>query len=59
MHSCIKGKYVKNIKKDTKPGASVLEIIHRDISGPFSMKAIDNFDSFITFTDFSRYGYAN
>lgn len=50
---------MKNIKKDTKPGARVLEIIHRDICGPFSMKAIDNFDSFITFTDFSRYGYAN
>jgi hypothetical protein len=35
-----------------------LEIIHTDICGPFSMKSMDGYDSFITFTyDYSRYGY--
>jgi transposase InsO family protein len=34
------------------------EIIHTDICGPFSVKYVDGFDSFITFTDdFSCYGY--
>jgi hypothetical protein len=29
-----------------------------DICGPFPVKSVDGFDSFITFTDdFSRYGY--
>jgi hypothetical protein len=37
---------------------SVLEIIHIDICGPFNVRTIDGFDSFITFTDdYSRYGY--
>jgi hypothetical protein len=36
----------------------VLEIIHTNICGPFPVKFVDNFDSFIIFTDdFSRYGY--
>jgi hypothetical protein len=36
----------------------VLEIIHTDICGPFSIKYVDGFDLFITFTDdFSCYGY--
>ncbi|RLM64518.1 hypothetical protein C2845_PM16G23290 [Panicum miliaceum] len=35
-----------------------LELIHTDICGPFSVKSIDGYDSFITFTDdYSRYGY--
>jgi hypothetical protein len=56
---CIKGKFVKKIKKDaSKQSASVLEIIHTDICGPFNVRTIDGFDSFITFTDdYSRYGY--
>jgi hypothetical protein len=37
---------------------SVLEIIHTDICGPFNVRIVDGFDSFITFTnDYSRYGY--
>jgi hypothetical protein len=37
---------------------SVLEIIHIDICGPFNVRTVDGFDSFITFTDdYSRYGY--
>jgi hypothetical protein len=37
---------------------SVLEIIHIDICGPFNVRIVDGFDSFITFTDdYSRYGY--
>jgi hypothetical protein len=56
---CIKGKYAKQVKKgEAKRSAGVLEIIHTDICGPFPIKFVDGFDSFITFTDdFSRYGY--
>jgi hypothetical protein len=36
----------------------VLEIIHTDICGPFPIRIVDRFNSFITFTDdYSRYGY--
>ena len=55
---CIKGKYVKQIKKGAKRSAGVLEIVHTDICGPFPIKSVDGYDSFITFTDdYSRYGY--
>jgi hypothetical protein len=56
---CIKGKYAEQVKKgEAKRSAGVLEIIHTDICGPFPVKSVDSFDSFITFTDdFSRYGY--
>jgi hypothetical protein len=55
---CIKGKYVKQIKKWAKRSARILEIIHIDICGLFPIKSMDGFESFITFTDeFSRYGY--
>ena len=55
---CIKGKYVKKIKKDAKRSAGILEIVHTDICGPFPMKSVDGYDSFITFTDdYSRLGY--
>jgi hypothetical protein len=57
--NCIKGKYAKQVKKgEAKRSAKVLEIIHTDICGPFPIKSVDGFDSFITFIDdFSRYGY--
>ena len=56
--NCIKGKYVKNIKKGAKPSAEILEIIHTDICGPSHVTTVDGYDSFITFTDdYSRYGY--
>jgi hypothetical protein len=48
---CIKGKYVKKIKKDAKRSAGILKIIHTDIYGPFPVKSVDGYDSFITFTD--------
>jgi hypothetical protein len=56
---CIKGKFVKKIKKDAaKRSVSVIEIIHTDICGPFNARTADDFDSFITFTDdYSCYGY--
>jgi hypothetical protein len=56
---CIKGKYAKQVKKgEAKRSAGVLEIMHTDICGPFPIKFVGGFDSFITFTDnFSRYGY--
>lgn len=40
-------KQIKNIKRCTK----ALEKIHTDICGPFPMKTLDGFDSFITFAD--------
>jgi hypothetical protein len=55
---CIKGKYTKKIKKDVKRSTGILQIIHIDICGPFSVKSMDGYDSFITFTDdYFRYGY--
>jgi hypothetical protein len=55
---CIKGKYVKQIKKNVKRSVGILEIIHMDIYGPFPIAYVDGYDSFITFTDYySRYGY--
>jgi hypothetical protein len=56
---CIKGKYVKHVKKgESKRSAGISEIIHMDICGSFSVKFVDGFDSFITFTDdFLCYGY--
>ena len=36
----------------------VLEIVHTDIYGPFPIKSVDGYESFIMFTDdYSRYGY--
>jgi hypothetical protein len=56
---CIKGKYAKQVKKgEAKWNAGILEIIHMDGCGPFPVKFMNGFDSFITFTnDFSRYSY--
>ena len=54
----IKRKYVKKIKKDAKRSAGILEIIHTDIYGPFPVKSVDGYDSFITFTnDYSCFSY--
>ena len=47
--ACIKGKFAKTIKKNAKRSSGVLELIHTDICGPFSVKTVDGFDSFITF----------
>ncbi len=55
---CMKGKYVKKIKKTATRSTGVLETIHTDICGPFLVKSVDGYDMFITFTDdYSRYGY--
>ena len=55
---CIKGKYVKKIKKDVKRSIGILEIVHTDICGYFSVKSVDGYDSSITFTyDYSHFGY--
>jgi hypothetical protein len=52
-------KYAKQVKKsEAKRSAGILEIVHMDICGPFPVKYVDGFDSFITFTDdFLLYGY--
>jgi hypothetical protein len=55
---CIKGKFAKQIKKGPVRSTGLLELIHTDICGPFPIESVDDFDSFITFTDdYSRYGY--
>lgn len=55
---CIKGKYVNQIKKGANRSTGTLKIIHTDICGPFPVKNVDGYDSFITFTDdYSRFGY--
>jgi hypothetical protein len=55
---CIKGKYVKQIKKGVHQSTTTLEIIHTDICGSFFVKSVDGYDSFITFIDdYSQYGY--
>ena len=55
---CIKGKYVKHQKKGAIRSTGRLELIRTDICGPFPVKSVDGFDSFITFTDdYSRYGH--
>jgi hypothetical protein len=55
---CIKGKYIKQIKKNTKRSAGTLEIIHTNIYDPFHIASMDGYDSFMTFTyDYSYYGY--
>jgi hypothetical protein len=52
------GKYIKQIKKNVKRSAGILEKIHTDICGSFSIASVDGYDSFITFTDdYSHYGY--
>jgi hypothetical protein len=56
---CIKGKYVKQVKKsEAKRSVGILEIVHTDICGPLPIKSVDGFDSFKTFiNDYSHYGY--
>jgi hypothetical protein len=55
---CIQDKYIKQIKKNAKRSAWILEIIHTDICGPFPIAYVDGYDSFIIFMDdYSRYGY--
>ena len=55
---CIKGKYVKQIKKGAIRSSGLLELIHTDICGPFSVTSVDGLSYFIIFTDdYSRYGY--
>jgi hypothetical protein len=55
---CIKGKFVKQIKKGAVRSTGILELIHMNICDPFPIESVDGFDSFKTFTDdYSRYGY--
>jgi hypothetical protein len=49
---CIKEKYAKHVKKgEAKRSARILEIIHIDICSSFPIKSMNDFDSFIIFTD--------
>jgi hypothetical protein len=42
---CIKGKFAKQVKKNAKHNTRVLEIIHTDICGPFSVRTVYGFNS--------------
>ncbi|KAL6328217.1 hypothetical protein AAG906_034360 [Vitis piasezkii] len=54
---CVKGKLIKTKKKGASRSQNLLEIVHTDISGPYSTTLCGN-KYFITFIDdFSRYGY--
>ena len=56
--NCIEGKNIKQIKKGAKRSDGVLEIVHTDIRGPFPVRSVDGYDSFIMFIDdYSCYGY--
>ncbi|KAD7117391.1 hypothetical protein E3N88_04659 [Mikania micrantha] len=54
---CLKGK-MKTTKKDVTRSSNLLEIIHTDISGPYTISRITRHTSFITFIDdYFRYMY--
>ena len=49
---------MKQIKKGAIRSSELLELIHTDICGPFSVTSVDGFSYFITFTyDYFHYGY--
>ncbi|KAD5802269.1 hypothetical protein E3N88_13629 [Mikania micrantha] len=55
---CLKGKMKTATKKGTTRSSNLLEIIHTDISGPYTIAGITGHTSFITFIDdYSRYMY--
>lgn len=55
---CIKGKYTKVKKKGASMATELLECIHSDIWGPYSIPTINGHKYFISFIDdFSRYSY--
>ena len=53
---CIKGKQTKHTKKDTTRSTQLLENIHT-ICGPFDVPYFGGEKYFITFIDFSHYGF--
>jgi hypothetical protein len=55
---CVKGKITRGRKKRATRNKGLLEIIHTDICGPFTLAILGEYKYFITFTDnFSRCGY--
>ena len=56
---CIKGKLTANVRKSKADRCKdVLEMIHTDICGPFTLPSIGGYRYFITFIDdFSHYCY--
>ncbi|KAD3337505.1 hypothetical protein E3N88_33025 [Mikania micrantha] len=55
---CLKGKMTTKTKKGATRSSNLLEIIHTDISGPYTIAGITEHTSFITFIDdYSRYMY--
>ena len=55
---CLKGKMTSVNKKGATRSSNLLELIHTDISGPYSITGITGHNSFITYIDdYSRYMY--
>ena len=56
---CVKEKLTSEVRKDRIAMCrDVLELIHTDICGPFTLTTLGGYRYFITFTDdFSRYGH--
>ena len=56
---CVKGKLTSKVRKyKIARYGDVLELIHTNICGPFTLTALGGYRYFITFTDdFSRYGH--
>ena len=55
---CIKGKQTNVRRLGTNRSSDILELIHKDICGPFPMASWNGQQYFITFIDdFSCYGY--
>ncbi|KAD3337387.1 hypothetical protein E3N88_32907 [Mikania micrantha] len=55
---CLKGKMTTATKKGATRSSNLLEIIHTDISGPYTIAGITGHTSFITFIDdYFRYMY--
>jgi hypothetical protein len=46
-NNCIEGAYTKTIKNGATRSSGILELIHTDICGPFSITSVDGFDSLL------------
>ena len=54
---CCRGKMTKIRKKTAVRSSDLLEVIHTDISGPYTATLCRNFYSITFIDDYSRYGY--
>ena len=56
--SCLEGKMTKGpFNAKGRKAQELLELVHMDVCGPMSTQAKGGNEYFITFNDYSRYGY--